>query len=96
MNASVTILLEIKENVLIVPAQAVQSDNGRDVVMVMGEDQTGTMEVPVTTGITKVNHTEIISGVEEGQVVLITGGSDISIPVSSSPDRTRNQRGGPR
>ena len=96
MNASVTILLEIKENVLIVPAQAVQSDNGRDVVMVMGEDQTGTMEVPVTTGITNGNQTEIISGVEEGQVVLITGGSDISIPVSSSPDRPRNQRGGPR
>ncbi|GIT42653.1 MAG: hypothetical protein Ct9H300mP11_05890 [Chloroflexota bacterium] len=37
MNASVTMLLEIKEEVLLVPAQAVRSDKGSDVVTTGGK-----------------------------------------------------------
>ena len=96
MNASVTMLLEINEDVLIVPARAVQSDNGREVVTVMAQDQTTTTNVSVRTGITNGDRTEIISGLEEGQVVLIPSVSAASIPVSGPPDRPTNQRGGPR
>ena len=99
MNASVTILLEIKEGVLIVPAQALQNDKGREVVTVLGQDQMTTTIAPVSTGITNGDQTEIISGLEEGQVVLIPGASDASIPISSpsngSTDRP-GQRGAPR
>ena len=99
MNASVTMLLEIKENVLIVPAQAIQSDKGREVVTLLGQDQMTTTSVPVSIGITNGDRTEIISGLEEGQVVLIPGASDASIPISSpsngSTDRP-GQRGAPR
>ena len=99
MNASVTMLLEIKENVLIVPAQAIQSDKGREVVTLLGQDQMTTTSVPVSIGITNGDQTEIISGLEEGQVVLIPGASDASIPISSpsngSTDRP-GQRGAPR
>ena len=92
MNASVTILLEIKEDVLIVPARAVQSDNGREVVTVMSQDQTTTTNVPVRTGITNGDQTEIISGLEEGQVVLLPGAS-----VPSNPSTNRSgPRGAPR
>ena len=99
MNASVTMLLEIKENVLIVPAQAIQSDKGREVVTLLGQDQMTTTSVPVSIGITNGDRTEIISGLEEGQVVLIPGASDASIPISSpsngSTDRP-GRRGAPR
>ena len=99
MNASVTMLLEIKEDVLIVPAQAIQSDKGREFVTVLGQDRMATDRVPVSIGITNGNQTEIISGLGEGQVVLIPGSSDVSIPISSpsngSTDRP-GQRGGPR
>ena len=99
MNASVTMLLEIKEDVLIVPAQAIQSDKGREVVTVRGQDRITTASVPVSIGITNGDQTEIISGLEEGQVVLIPGSSDASIPISSpsngSTDRP-GQRGAPR
>ena len=99
MNASVTMLLEIKEDVLIVPAQAIQSDKGREVVTLLGQDQMTTTSVPVSIGITNGDQTEIISGLEEGQVVLIPGASDASIPISSpsngSTDRP-GQRGAPR
>jgi len=99
MNASVTMLLEIKENVLIVPAQAIQSDKGREVVTLLGQDQMTTTSVPVSIGITNGDRTEIISGLEEGQVVLIPGASDASIPISSPSNGSTNrpgQRGGPR
>ena len=99
MNASVTMLLEIKEDVLIVPARAVQSNNGREVVTVMSQDQTKTTNVPVRTGITNGDQTEIISGLEEGQVVLLPGASGASIPISDPSDRSTNrpgQRGAPR
>jgi len=99
MNASVTMLLEFKEDVLIVPAQAIQSDKGREVVTLLGQDQMTTTSVPVSIGITNGDQTEIISGLEEGQVVLIPGASDASIPISSpsngSTDRP-GQRGAPR
>ena len=99
MNASVTMLLEIKENALIVPAQAIQSDKGREVVTLLGQDQMTTTSVPVSIGITNGDRTEIISGLEEGQVVLIPGVSDASIPISSPSNGSTNrpgQRGAPR
>jgi len=99
MNASVTMLLEIKEDVLIVPARAVQNDNGREVVTVMSQDQTTTTNVRVRTGITNGDQTEIISGLEEGQVVLLPGASGASIPISDPSNRSTNrpgQRGAPR
>jgi len=99
MNASVTMLLEIKEDVLIVPTRAIQNDNGREVVTVMSQDQTKTTNVPVRTGITNGDQTEIISGLEEGQVVLLPGASGASIPISDPSDRSTNrpgQRGAPR
>ena len=96
MNASVTMLLEIKEEVLLVPAQAVRSDKGSDVVTTMGQETT--ISVPVSVGITNGNQTEIISGLEEGQVVLIPGGPDTSGSMSSSSNRPNisGQRDAPR
>ena len=96
MNASVTMLLEIKEDVLLVPAQAVRSDKGSDVVTTMRQETT--VSVPVSVGITNGNQTEIISGLEEGQVVLIPGGPDTSGSMSSSSNRPNisGQRDAPR
>ena len=99
MNASVTMLLEIKEDVLIVPAQAIQSDKGREVVTVLGQDRMTTNSAPVSIGITNGDQTEITSGLEEGEVVLIPGASDASIPVSSPSNGFTDrpgQRGAPR
>jgi len=99
MNASVTMLLEFKEDVLIVPAQAIQNDKGREIVTLLGQDQMTTTSVPVSIGITNGDQTEIISGLEEGQVVLIPGASDASITISSPSDGSTDRpgrRGAPR
>jgi multidrug efflux pump subunit AcrA (membrane-fusion protein) len=97
MNATVTMLLETKEDVLMVPSQAIQSDNGREVVTVLSQETN--ISVVVSTGITNGDKTEIISGLEEGQVVLIPGASNTSVTTSSSSNRSTNmpgQRGAPR
>ena len=97
MNASVTMLLEIREDVLIVPAEAIQTENGNDVVTVIGQD--ATTKIPVTTGITNGDQIEIISGLDEGQVVRIPGASNPSIPTSSPSSGSTGrpeQRGAPR
>jgi len=65
----------------------------------LGQDQMTTTSVPVSIGITNGDRTEIISGLEEGQVVLIPGVSDASIPISSPSNGSTNrpgQRGAPR
>ena len=97
MNAPVPMLLETKEDVLMVPSQAIQSDNGREVVTVLSQETN--ISVVVSTGITNGDKTEIISGLEEGQVVLIPGASNTSVTTSSSSNRSTNmpgQRGAPR
>jgi len=96
MNASVTMLLEIREDVVIVPSQAVQSDNSGDVVTIIDRD--ATINIPVSIGITNGDQTEVTSGLEEGQVVLVPGGPNSSATMSSSSNRPNisGQRDAPR
>ena len=91
MNASVTMLLEVREDVLIVPSQAIQIESNGDVVTIIDRD--ATTNIPVTIGIANGDQTEITSGLEEGQVVLVPSGSDSSAMGSSSSNRPSNVPG---
>jgi len=81
MNASVTIILDQAQDVLIVPASAVQSEGFKTVVEVLKDDGS-TEEVIVQTGLSDVTNTEIIEGLEEGQTVIVPSGT----PISAQPD----------
>jgi hypothetical protein len=72
MNASVTIILDQAQDVLIVPASVVQSEGFENVVEVLGDDGS-TEKVVVQTGLTDGTNTEIVEGLEEGQTVIIPG-----------------------
>ncbi len=69
---SVTIPLEQKSNVLVLPKAAVRQAGGRTTV----EIQDGGLRrlVPVQVGIQSDTSIEIISGLNEGQTVVVTGG----------------------
>jgi HlyD family secretion protein len=83
MSASVTILLETHQDVLVVPASAVKSQNGSSYVEVLtGATTPGTVtgavtsaaapsRVTVTTGISDDTSTEILTGLTEGQEVIV-------------------------
>lgn len=69
MAASANIIIETKSNILLIPSSAIQSVGGQSIVKVMrdGQEQTTVVE----TGISNDSQTEIISGLSEGETVLI-------------------------
>lgn len=68
MAASVSIIIDSKDNVLLVPSQAVQILGGQNIVRVLRGSQV--QEVPVEVGLSSETQIEITSGVSEGEEVI--------------------------
>jgi multidrug efflux pump subunit AcrA (membrane-fusion protein) len=69
MTASVTILLEGRRGALAVPTQAVKRERGKNIVYLAGTGQAKLQEVKI--GWKDNQWVEILSGLEEGQTVLL-------------------------
>jgi macrolide-specific efflux system membrane fusion protein len=69
MTASVTILLEGRRGVLAVPTQAVKRERGKNIVYLAGTAQPKPQEVKI--GWKDNQWVEIVSGLEEGQTVML-------------------------
>ncbi|MCX6071210.1 MAG: efflux RND transporter periplasmic adaptor subunit [Chloroflexi bacterium] len=69
MTASVTIQLDARDNVLAVPAKAVKRERGKSVVYLVENGQARPREVKV--GWKDSQWIEVVSGLEEGQAVLL-------------------------
>ena len=87
MAASASIITETKDNVLMVPASAVTTQNGTSTVQVMKKGRPQT--VNVETGLSSEEKTEIISGLSEGDTVVTattqTGTASMPTNRSTSP-----------
>jgi HlyD family secretion protein len=68
MTVTANILIDKKDNVLLVPVEAVQNQDGQNYVqkLVNGKLQ----NIPVETGLTSDTQIEIVSGVQEGDTVV--------------------------
>jgi macrolide-specific efflux system membrane fusion protein len=73
MSAQANIITAVKDNVLLVPTGAVQTQNGTSTVQVLGANNQ-TTSITVETGLSSDTQVEITSGLAEGQTV-ITGSS---------------------
>jgi HlyD family secretion protein len=94
MNASVTIIVDQAQDVLTVPASAIQRD-GRDSVVTIQNDDGSTTRQIVTTGLTNGTNTEITDGLEEGQTVIVsTTASTTSTSQTSQTGQTNGFFGG--
>jgi HlyD family secretion protein len=69
MTTSVTIYLDARQNVLTVPVRALKRERGKSVVYVLADGQPQAKEVKV--GWKDSQWVEILSGLEEGQTVLL-------------------------
>jgi HlyD family secretion protein len=69
LSASASVLIHHGENVLVAPAGAIQQQNGR--VFVSVKTPTGAEERPVTLGASEGSQVELLSGVSEGDVLLL-------------------------
>jgi len=83
MAASVNIIIETKDNVLMVSSSAIQKQNGQNIVTVLenGKERQKVVEV----GISSDTQTEIISGLSEGEEVITSRVSGATIQTGSSP-----------
>lgn len=70
MGATANIATLEKKSVLTVPSRAIKSAGGQKIVVVRQANGT-TQNVVVETGVSDGNQTEIVSGVDEGTVVVI-------------------------
>ena len=92
MNATVIITVQQAQNVLVVPDRAIQTQGGNSVVQVQKDDGS-TDTVVVQTGLTNGTNTEITSGLEEGQTVILPGRAVTTTSAQATP-RTGTQGGG--
>ena len=73
MNASVQISAVNRMDILTLPAEAVLDMRGRKMVRMVGEDGQPGRPQPIVTGVSSFDKIEIISGLTEGDAVVIGG-----------------------
>ncbi len=71
MFVNVDVVLELQENILVVPTSALTISNNETVVYVINNNTAH--PVNVETGINNEKYTEIISGLKEGQAIVTLG-----------------------
>lgn len=72
MNGTATILVEERENVLLVPIAALNTSRGESYVWLQSAsaaDGEPGVRTPVETGLSDENYAEVLSGLSEGDVV---------------------------
>jgi RND family efflux transporter MFP subunit len=87
MGVDGTIIIEEKSQVLYVPTSAISTSNGKKLVTVAVNGSTEKKEV--YTGISDDSNTEIISGINEGDEVVIT-----ALPTTGFTSETQNRNSG--
>ncbi|HUV46801.1 MAG TPA: hypothetical protein VMW29_01575, partial [Candidatus Bathyarchaeia archaeon] len=73
MTVTAKIIINRKENVLVIPSSAVQNQEGQNYVQLMVNNQP--QFVVVETGLVSETQTEIVSGINEGDIVVISSTS---------------------
>jgi macrolide-specific efflux system membrane fusion protein len=68
MAANVSIIVDSKSDVLLVPSSAVQNQGGQSMIRVLRKGQI--QQVPVQIGLSSDSQTEVISGLSEGDEVI--------------------------
>ncbi len=97
MAASVNIIVQTKQNVLLVPNASIQTQNGMSTVRVMKNNVVS--EKPIEVGLASDSQTEILSGISEGDAVVTsviqttTGTSNQGQSIFSSFGGARNAGG---
>ncbi len=78
MSANVTIVTETRSDVLIVPNWAIRIDRATGKAYVSRLEGTTAREVEVKTGLRNENDSEVMSGVQEGDVIIVGGVTGLS------------------
>ncbi|MBI2723444.1 MAG: biotin/lipoyl-binding protein [Chloroflexi bacterium] len=84
MNATVTIVVDSRTNVVIVPARAVQT-RGRTSFVTVKQADGSTQDTTVTTGLADATNIQITSGIDAGASILIPGAATTTAASQALP-----------
>jgi len=93
MNATVIITVQQAQNVLVVPDRAIQTQGGNSVVEVQKSDGS-TETVVVQTGLSNGTNTEITSGLEAGQTVILPSRAVTTTSAQTTTTTSTGTQGG--
>ena len=82
--AEATLTLQRKDNILTVPVQAVSHDNNQTAVYVVNRQDQITIQ-PVTLGMQTTNDVEVLSGLSEGERVVVSDRSGLKASEKVQP-----------
>ena len=71
MNTTIDFIEGSKDNILLVPVEAVYKDKEESFVLIKKEGQTGLLQQPVKLGVTDDKFIEVISGVNEKDILVL-------------------------
>lgn len=77
MNVDAVIVIENRENVLVVPSLAISKDGTKYYVNVYKEDTGGVEKRYIEKGLGDGSNIEVVSGLQEGEKILISGSSGL-------------------
>jgi RND family efflux transporter MFP subunit len=89
LTVTVSLVVADAQDVLLVPYTAITTNRGQSYVQVVNADGTTEARV-ITTGVTDYSYTEVTSGLEEGEKVLV---SNASTSTSTSSTQQSSQGG---
>jgi len=78
MNANVSVFIDSKDNVMLVPIEAVYEEGGQSFVQILEGDVPVAQEVNI--GLTNDRYAEVISGLELGTMVVVGSSMDMMNP----------------
>jgi macrolide-specific efflux system membrane fusion protein len=82
MSVSANIIIDSKTDILTIPTSAIKTTNGESFVQIQKDNQISS--VIVQTGISDTTNTEIISGLNEGDIVITSTSTSISKNTTTS------------
>jgi membrane fusion protein, macrolide-specific efflux system len=92
MTTQASIITEIKNDIVLVPSSAVQTQNGQSTVRIM---KNGKVEqINVETGLSSSTQTEIISGVAEGDTIITSNSTTSGTGQTRTSGQTTSVFGG--
>ncbi|MCX5707426.1 MAG: efflux RND transporter periplasmic adaptor subunit [Candidatus Omnitrophica bacterium] len=83
MNANIDFVVEDKQNVMLIPQEAVTTENNESYVLMRGADGKELVKNPVTLGITQDKNVEIVSGLRAEDTVIVKS-KKYELPKSSA------------
>lgn len=96
MNASATIVIESKEDILTVPINALQEKGNKTYVYTEKDsDENLSGEKEITTGLSDGNNVEVIEGVSEGDIIYYNKTGNTSSGGGATGDSNKNPGGMP-